>query len=164
VKKLILSLLFLVGLAVGAGLEASVPGEKPIQFSLAFSGTAFWDEYENPYVSKGPYTIIGATGRVDFNLWRWLIFAPELTLGFGGGMLGGTLNIRHRGFFAGAGIVALTFWSADDESGIGLIWKFQAGIKGRSWIATAAYFTADPAESLAGRGAYGLQLSIGHIY
>ena len=162
-KRLLIGLA-VSALATGVLSAQAAPKEKAIQFSLAFSGTAFWDEYENPYVSKGPYTIIGATGRVDFNLWRWLIFAPELTLGFGGGMLGGTLNIRYRGFFAGAGIVALTFWPDDDESGIGLIWKFQAGIKGRSWIATAAYFTADPAESLAGRGAYGLQGSIGHIF
>jgi len=162
-KKLLIGLA-VSALATGVLSAQGATKEKAIQFSLAFSGTAFWDEYEDPYTSKGPYTIIGATGRVDFNLWRWLIFAPELTLGFGGGMLGGTLNIRHRGFFAGAGIVVLTFWPDDDESGIGLIWKFQAGIKGRSWIATAAYFTADPAESLAGRGAYGLQGSIGHIF
>jgi hypothetical protein len=159
-------LIFLAASALATGVLSAqaAPKEKSIQFSLAFSGTAFWDEYENPYISKGPYTIIGATGRVDFNLGNWLIFAPELTLGFGGGMLGGTLNIRHRGFFAGAGIVVLAFLPDEDEAGIGLIWKFQAGIKGRSWIVTAAYFTPDPAESLGGRGAYGLQGSIGHIF
>jgi hypothetical protein len=58
----------------------------------------------------------------------------------------------------------VAFLPDEDEAGIGLIWKFQAGIKGRSWIVTAAYFASDPVESLDGRGAYGLQGSIGHIF
>ncbi len=67
-RKLVLGL-FLMGLAVSSVLGASVPGEKPIQFSLALSGGGFWPD------TGDARTIIGPGARLDFNLGKWIILS-----------------------------------------------------------------------------------------
>ena len=152
-KKLILSLL-LTGLVASAVPGATLPGEKPIQFSLALSGGAFWPDTGDARM------IIGPGARVDFNLGKWIIFAPEVTLGLGGTTLGGTLNLRYRGLFAGAGGGIVYFWGDEQEVGAVAVVKLQAGFKSRSWVVTGAYMS----DSLPAGWFYGFQGSIGYIF
>jgi hypothetical protein len=152
-RKLVLGL-FLMGLAVSSVLGASVPGEKPIQFSLALSGGGFWPD------SGDARTIIGLGTRLDFNLGKWIILAPEVTLGLAGTTLTGTFNLRYNGLFAGAGGGLVYFWEDQQEVGAVAVVKLQAGFKSRNWIVTAAYMS----DSLPTGWFYGFQGTIGYIF
>ena len=99
-KKMILGFI-LMAFVASAGLGAPAAEEKPIQFSLG--GNLLMLTMEG-----GDSTfLVGAALRVDFNLGKSFILAPELSAGIGGWTAGGTFNFRSGKFFAGAGALAV---------------------------------------------------------
>jgi hypothetical protein len=88
--------------------------------------------------SKGIY---GPGLRVDFNLGRSFIVAPEVSAGIGGWTAGGTLNFRSKKFFVGAGYLAASLGGSWDDWGINSLFKVHAGAKGRNWLLALSYVT-----------------------
>lgn len=134
-KKAVLGLL-VAGLFLSAGLGAAVPGEKKTQISLGVSALVLSETYSNG--SKGIY---GPGLRVDFNLGKSLIVAPEVSGGVGGWSAGGTVNFRSGMFFAGAGYLAASLGGNWDEWGVNSLLKLQIGAKGPHWLIAASYVT-----------------------
>ncbi len=111
-KKMILGFILMV-LVVSAGLGAPAAEEKPIQFSLG--GNLLMLTMEG-----GDSTfLVGAALRVDFNLGKSFILAPELSAGIGGWTAGGTFNFRSGKFFAGAGALAVGAFRRRRRRGMG---------------------------------------------
>ena len=133
-KKVVLSLFF-ASLFLCAGLGAAVPGEKNAQISLGLNILMLSDTHGSD--SKAA---LGPGLRVDFNLGRSFIIAPEVSAGIGGWSAGGTVNFRSKGFFAGAGYLA-TSLGYSDEWGVSSLFKIQVGAKGRKWLFAASYVT-----------------------
>ena len=131
-KEIALSL-FLAGLFLSADLGAAVPGEKKTQISLGLNVLTLSETRGSD--SKAAF---GPGLRVDFNLGRSFIIAPEVSAGIGGWSAGGTVNFRSKGFFAGAGYL-VTSLGYSDEWGISSLFKIQVGAKGLKWLFAASY-------------------------
>lgn len=121
---------------LGVGLGAAVPGEKTAQFSLGVSALVLSETYSNG--SKGIY---GPGLRIDLNLGRSLIIAPEISGGVGGWSAGGTVNFRSGKFFAGAGYLAASLGGNWEDWGVNSLLKVQVGAKGPHWLVAASYVT-----------------------
>jgi hypothetical protein len=134
-KKTVLSFLA-AGLFLSAGLGAAVPGEKPTQISLGVSAMFLSETY-----SSGSKGIYGPGLRVDFNLGKSLIIAPEVSGGVGGWSAGGTVNFRSGKFFAGAGYLAASLGGNWEDWGVNSLIKVQIGAKGPHWLVAASYLT-----------------------
>jgi len=132
-KKTILGF-FIMALAVSAGLAAPRPGEKTIQFSLGGNFTMLRATHEDH-----SYFLAGAALRVDINLGRSFILAPEISGGIGGISWGTTLNFRAGRYFAGAG--ALAVYGLDDEWGIQTLLKIHVGLKSPRALLAAAFLS-----------------------
>ncbi len=149
-KKTVLGLL-VAGLFLSAGLGAAVPGEKTTQISLGVSALVLSETYSDG--SKGIY---GPGLRVDFNLGKSLIVAPEVSGGVGGWSAGGTVNFRSGKFFAGAGYLAASLGGNWDEWGVNSLLKLQIGAKGPHWLIAASY--------VANRWLKGFGLTAGYVF
>lgn len=147
--KRAISSFLLMGLVAGAGLGASAPGEKKTQFSLGGTFLLLKPDYES-----GSYSLVGAAGRVDFNLGRSFIVAPELSLGIGGWSAGGTINYRAGTFFAGAG--GLVVGGFEEEWGTNSFLKLHIGIKKAHGLFAAAF--------IVNRWIKGFGLTAGYIF
>jgi len=134
-KKTILGF-FITALAVSAGLAAPRPGEKTIQFSLGGNFTMLRATYEDH-----SYFLAGAALRVDINLGRSFILAPELSGGIGGWTAGGTVNFRSKRFFAGAGYLAAGLGGSGQDWGVVSLLKVHAGTKGPKWLIAGSFVT-----------------------
>ncbi len=149
-NKIVLVLL-VAGLFLSAGLGAAVPGEKTTQISLGVSALVLSETY-----SSGSKGIYGPGLRVDFNLGKSLIIAPEVSGGVGGWSAGGTVNFRSGKFFAGAGYLAAALGGNWDEWGVNSLFKLQIGAKGPHWLVAASYVT--------NRWLNGFGLTAGYIF
>jgi hypothetical protein len=150
-KKMILGFILMI-LVASAGLGASVPGEKSTQFSLGGNLLMLMME-------GGDSTfLVGAALRVDFNLGKSFILAPELSAGIGGWTAGGTLNFRSGKFFAGAGAVAV---GAFEGGGSGE-WGTNAFLKVH--VGTKSVRTLLAASALVGDYIWGLGLTAAYIF
>jgi hypothetical protein len=144
-------LLFLAGLFAGAGPASAVPAEKKVQISLGLNVVLLSESYGSD--SKGIY---GPGLRVDFNLGRSFIVAPEVSAGIGGWSAGGTLNFRSKKFFFGAGYLAASLGGSWGDWGINSLFKVHAGAKGRNWLLALSYMT--------NRWLRGFGLAAGYIF
>jgi hypothetical protein len=149
-KKIALSLFF-ASLFLCAGLGAAVPGEKNAQISLAMNVLMLSETHGGD--SKAAF---GPGLRVDFNLGRSFIIAPEVSAGIGGWSAGGTVNFRSKGFSAGAGYLVAGLGGSWGEWGANSLFKVQAGAKGLHWLFAASYVT--------NRGLNGVGLTAGYIF
>lgn len=149
-KKIVLSL-FLVGLFLSAGLDVAFPAEKKTQISLGLNVLMLSDTY-----SSDSKAVFGPGLRVDFNLGRSFIIAPEASAGIGGGSVGGTVNFRSKRFFAGAGFLAAYLGGSWEEWGVNSLFKIQVGTKGLNWLIAASYVT--------NRWLKGFGLTAGYIF
>ena len=134
-KRTVLGLLA-AGLLLSAGLSAAVQGEKTTQLSLGVGALVLSETY-----SSGSKGIYGPGLRVDLNLGRSLIIAPEVSGGVGGWSAGGTVNFRSGKFFAGAGYLAASLGGNWEDWGVNSLLKIQAGAKGPHWLVAASYVT-----------------------
>jgi len=134
-KKVALSLFF-ASLFLCAGLFAAVPGEKNAQISLGINVLMLSETHGSD--SKAAF---GPGLRVDFNLGRSFIIAPEVSAGIGGWSAGGTVNFRSKGFFAGVGYLAAGLGGNWAEWGVNSLFKVQVGAKGLKWLFAASYVT-----------------------
>jgi len=108
-------------------------GEKKVQLALTLSGLALVPDTGS---ARG---ILAPGLRVDFNLGKSFILAPEAFVGFTGLYVGGTVNYRYRKFFVGTGGGLVYFFKeAQDVQGDGML-KVQVGAKGPHWLVAAAY-------------------------
>ncbi len=133
-KKAVVSFL-LMGLVASVGLGASGPEEKKTQISLGGSLLMLT-------MGGGDSTLlIGAALRVDFNLGRSFIIAPEISAGIGGASAGGTVNFRSGRYFAGLGglVVSVTEGGSGGEWGTNGFFKVHAGIKGPRGLLAASF-------------------------
>jgi len=142
---------FLIGLFLCAGLGAAIPEEKKTQLSLGLNIVMLSESYGSD--SKGIY---GPGLRVDFNLGRSFIVAPEVSAGIGGWTAGGTLNFRSKKFFLGAGYLAASLGGNWDDWGVNSLLKVHVGAKGRNWLTAASY--------IANRWLKGFGLTAGYIF
>ena len=150
-KKMILGSIFMA-FVVSAGLGAPAAEEKPIQFSLGGNLLMLMME-------GGDSTFfVGAALRVDFNLGKSFILAPELSAGIGGWTAGGTLNFRSGKFFAGAGALAV----GASEGGGGGEWGTNAFLKVHVGTKSAKSLLA--ASVLVGDYIWGLGLTAAYIF
>jgi hypothetical protein len=134
-KKLAPSLFF-AGLFLCAGIGAAAPGEKNAQISLGPSVLMLSETHGSD--SKAAF---GPGLRVDFSLGRSFIIAPEVSAGIGGWSAGGTVNVRSKGFFAGAGYLAAGLGGNWGEWGVNSLFKIHAGVKSLKWLFAASYVT-----------------------
>jgi len=137
-KKMIPGFILMI-LVTSAGLGASVPGEKSTQFSLG--GNLLMLTMEG-----GDSTfLVGAALRVDFNLGKSFILAPELSAGIGGWTAGGTLNFRSGKFYAGAGAVAVGAFEGGGggEWGTNAFLKVHVGTKSAKSLLAASVLVGD---------------------
>ncbi len=137
-KKMI-SGFFLMAFVVSAGLGAPATEEKPIQFSLGGNLVMLTME-------GGDSTfLVGAALRVDFNLGKSFILAPELSAGIGGWTAGGTFNFRSGRFFAGAGALAVGAFEGggSGEWGTNAFLKVHVGTKSARSLLAASVLVGD---------------------
>src|SRR4030067_1018234 len=87
--KMIALCLFLACLFLSIDLGAASPAEKKTQISLGLNVLMLSDTY-----SSDSKAIFGPGLRVDFNLGRSFIIAPEVFAGIGGWSLGCPLHFR----------------------------------------------------------------------
>ena len=126
--------LFLACLFLSIDLGAASPAEKKTQISLGLNVLMLSDTY-----SSDSKAIFGPGLRVDFNLGRSFIIAPEVSAGIGGWTLGGTVNFRSKKFFVGAGYLAAGLGGSWREWGVNSLLKIQAGTKGLKWLIAASF-------------------------
>lgn len=137
-KKMIPGFILMI-LVTSAGLGAPAAEEKPIQFSLGGNLLMLMME-------GGDSTfLVGAALRVDFNLGKSFILAPELSAGIGGWTAGGTLNFRSGKFYAGAGAVAVGAFEGGGggEWGTNAFLKVHVGTKSAKSLLAASVLVGD---------------------
>jgi len=144
----------LMGLTAGAVRGADDPVGKKAQLALTLSGF-----YLVP--DTGSTRSLLAPGlRVDLNLGKSFILAPEASLGFTGLYVGGTFNYRLRKFFVGAGGGLIYFYKEAQDIQGDWVLKIQAGAKGSHWLVAAAYVS----NILSGGWLNGVHLTAGYIF
>jgi len=106
--------------------------------------------------SSDTKAVVGAGLRVDLSLGRSFFVAPEASVGIGGRSVGGTVNIRSKRFFAGAGYLAAGLGGSWEEWGVNSLYKVQVGTKGPRWLVAVSY--------VANRRLKGFGLTAGYMF
>jgi len=132
-KKMLLVLL-VMSMTAGAVLGTTpAAGENKAQFALTLSGLFLQPD------TGSSRSVIGPGLRVDLDLGRSLILAPEASVGAKGLCLGGTLNYRYREFFIGAGGGLVYFFEERQDIRGSELLKIQVGAKGLHWLVAVSY-------------------------
>jgi len=142
----------LMGLVAGAAVAAPDPGVWSTR--LCLGGNLIMLNREG----GGSAFLGGVAIRVDFDLGRAFILAPEASAGLGGWSAGGTLNIHVGPLFAGAGalVVGATKGGSSGEWGTNAFLKVHVGTRSfGTYLALSALF----GDSIKGFGA-----TIGYVF
>jgi hypothetical protein len=127
----------MMGIVAGLALSAPEPGGTGAR--LCLGGNLMVLNMEG----GGSTFLAGAALRIDLDLGRFFILAPEVSAGLGGWSAGGTLNIHLATFFVGAGalVVGATAGGSGGEWGTNPFLKIHAGTRFASTsLAVSALF------------------------